>query len=175
MQHPFEKELIALANTLQIGIDEAENLPADLSAIKIRVTNALRQQQNFINALIGTTMTTHGKEDSGPLTHIMGIPIEYRQPVTKEQLQPTNAERDKFLADRDNLYNQFLELKNEKIFSYWKQPGGDAVVRAVAKKAGIENYADAKVNDIFVNNIRKAIKAGADLAQSLKDAEDSIK
>ncbi len=173
--HTYEKELSKLAATLQIGIDEAENLPAEMSAVKIRVTNKLRLEQNFINGLLGVAMTTHAQEDNGPLTHIMGVPIEYRQPVTKEQLTPTNLERDKFLADRDDLYSKFLELKNDKIFAYWKQPGNDAVLRAVAKKAGVENYAEAKVNDIFVNAIRKAIQAEADLNKSLEDAAESLK
>ena len=175
MQHPYETELKQLASKLQIGIDEAELLPPDLSAIKIRVTNRLQQEQNFINGLIGAAMTTHGKEESGPVTHIMGELVAYRQPIAREQLEPTNMEREQFLSGRDNLYNQFLTLKNDKIFSFWKQPGNDAVLRAVAKKAGVENYADAKVNDIFVNAIRKAIQAEADLNKSLEDAAKSLK
>lgn len=172
--HPYQKELSALAQSLQLVIDEANQLPPEMSAIQIRVSNKLRLEQNFINGLLGTAMVTHNQADSPAITHVMGVPVDIRQPVTVEQITPTNMERDKFLKDRDNLYDRFLELTNEKIYASIRQPGYDAIFRAVAKKAGVEDYAEAKVNDKFISVVRKAIQDAKSLEKTLEDAKNKI-
>lgn len=173
--HPNEVELKSLVNTLQLAWDEANNLSPEMGAIKIRTQNTVRQTQNFINGLLGGAMATHEQAEAPPITSILGVAVNRPQPVTPAMLQPDQMEKDKFLQDRDNLYDQFLRLKNDSLYSKMRQPNGEAVIRAVAKKAGIENYADAKLNDLFFNKIREAMKAENDLAQSLAEADKKVK
>ena len=161
--HQFEKELTELVKALKPAYDIAGALPPEMSSFRLRVQNTTRTEMNVINAQIGAGININGHQPSEPLTHIMGEPIERRAPVTTETLQPTNMERDNFIADRDNLYGQFLELKNNQIYTKSKMPGGDAVVRACAKKAGVENYADAKMGEKFIQSVRVAIQSEADL------------
>ncbi len=173
--HPNQLELSALAKSLQLVIDEAQGLAPEMGAIKGRIVNKLTLEVNFINSITGIQTAPVTSAEAGPLTHIMGEEIKRHKPVVAEDLEPTNMEKDKFIADRDNLYSQFLTLKNEQIYTKAKMPMGDSVIRAVAKKAGVENYADAKINDIFLSAIRKGIQAEKDLQKSLTDAEQKVK
>lgn len=173
--HPNKKELSALSQSLQIVLEEAEQLPAEMGAIRVRVTTRLRQEINFINSIAGIAASPTVAAVSPELTHIMGEEIIRHKPVDAVDLQPTSQEKEKFLTERDNLYSQFLKLKNDQIYSKAKQPGGPAVIRAVAKKAGIENYANAKINDVFIGAIRKKIQAEVDTAEALRDADEAVK
>ena len=171
----MQQELINTAQALQTAMDVANKIPDLYAAVKMRVANRLRNEINFINSLTGQAPGVDTSSDLPPLTHIMGEEIKRHEPVTADALQPTNMERDKFIRERDDLYSQFLDLKSEQIYAKTKQPGGEAIVRAIAKKAGITNYADAKMGQSFIETIRKAIQKEKDLVVSLHEAEDKLK
>lgn len=169
--HIYENELAGMVLKLQECRQYADTLPPQMAAIKLRVQNAVLPLQNMINAMIGAGMETHGKGELPQLEEMFGEKINRPQPITREQLQPDSEEKRKFLEDRDNLFGSFMTLGSDKIFNKLKQPGGEAVIRAVAKKAGYGDYAEAPIDVLYVDAVKKLMQDKATIDNKLKEAE----
>lgn len=148
-----DKEAVnQLLAAMQGVYDLADKLPAQFGSIKILVKNAERQNMNRITGTIGGAILTHGKQPSQPITHIMGVPVKRPEPVTPEKLKPTEDEVKTFAVVRDTLYDNFPAANADVLGKY-----EDAVIRAVAKKAGVPNYKKEAINDAFIDAIRAGI------------------
>lgn len=149
----MNEQLKALAELLQLVHDEAGKIPPQFSAIRIATQNSSKQLMNRINGINGGAMVTHGKGELPPLESILGEKVNRPQPVTQEQLKPDSIEVAAFTKKRDELYDNF-PAENAEVLKR-----EHAVIKAVAKKAGVLNYKDAKVDNKFIDSIRQAIVA----------------
>lgn len=182
--HKYAEELQQLSDFLQSGIEltRAINAP-EMAAVKLRLTQSFKTNQNFIHSLLGSARGADPEDvvPTKPVTHMFGEPIIVKQPgaVSKTDTTPTDIEREKFVAEVNDLYANFTSLPVEKIFNLSTLPGGDMKVRAVAKMAGFEGYEDGEIDENYINGVAAAVtaknKAAADLATSDSDIKSTNK
>jgi hypothetical protein len=156
-----------------------------------RLKQHLMQDIRYVKALTGNvtniTNTASGIAGSmtNPLVHsepasknIMGIDLTGRgvHPVTKKDLTPKKDEAAKFKSDVKDLYAGFLGMKDKDLLNIVSKPGGETLIRGVAKTAGVLDYASRDSSEIdfaFFADIRAAItnKAKGDALNAALDTE----
>lgn len=104
------------------------------------------------NPLLNTTVVHKimGKEVGGS-----------RRPVTSAMLTPSKDDTARFVAQVNDLYAGFLALKDRDIISIVGKPGGIALIRGVAKKAGLADWEardSSEIDVAFFADIRSGIR-----------------
>lgn len=150
---------------------------------KLRFLRHIQQDKMFVAARTGN-VTAIGQHDSGninPLLNngpktIMGKVVGTGStPVTPGALAPTKDAVKKFKADVEDLYNNFLGLKDKDIIAILGKPGGTTILRGVAKKARVasaESIGTEDMDMVFFADIRTGIKEadrGTKLAAAMSE------
>jgi hypothetical protein len=175
MAHKYSEELQQLSDFLQSGIDLAKEITApEMASFKLRMTTALKKEQNFIHSLLGSARGVTETDTAllGPVTHIFGERIVIKQPdaVMKTDIAPGDHEKEKFKVEVKDLYENFATLPVEKLFNISTLPGGEIKIRAVAKMAGFEGFEDGEIDEEYINGVKAAVESKANEATELAKA-----
>ena len=103
----------------------------------------------------------HEKVEFPPITSFMGEEIIHATKITPADLNPKEAEKQDYLNKVNKLYAEFESIAPEGILNSYTNKEDVLVLRGVAKKAGVEDYADREINLLFIDKIAAAIKAKA--------------
>jgi len=122
MAHKYEEQLQAINDSLQSTQEllASFNIP-DLNAIKGRISANVKKEQFFLNSLMGKNAVpaTQGAVEIKPLTHVFGKPLKVNadKPVKPTDTAPSKTEKEKFIAEVNDLYSNFLTLDDEALFN----------------------------------------------------------
>lgn len=155
-----------------------------LGHVKMRIKQHVFQDITWLSTLLGGTPAIRSAEaGKNPLVHnvhggekrIMGVLVgDQRKAVTEASINPEKAEMATFANDVDNLYKGFLGMKDREIEELVAK-GGDTLIRGVAKRAGVEGWEEADMDNMFFADIKAAIKGtleqGSDNGGSPLDEE----
>lgn len=180
--NPFAETITRTIEVLQQAKADAAKIlseNAELSSVKLTVTAGIDKPLAQLRSLIGMHVTTITAEapvlEIKPVKSMFGKPVKERKAVTEEILNPSEQQKNEFLGKRDELYNRFLEMTDEQVFAYANEPNGKIIIRSVAKKSGLDNYKDAALNVLFLEQIRSAIKKQEEKKQAVIIAKESGK
>jgi hypothetical protein len=176
MQHKYHEELDALNESLQSTQDLLSSMDIpELNAVKSRLSERIRKEQFFIGSLLGTTANVAATQplEVKPLTHVFGKPLKVNadKPVKAADAAPSTTEKQKFRAEVDDYYKNFLNLTDEDLFN----KANPLVIRAVAKRAGYAEYETSDINIDYLNAVRAAITVKNDDQKALDEADAKLK
>lgn len=165
-------KLIAAADYLE-GFDFA--LLADVPTDSIRVKAVLQREVRILRdrANSGSLMELAKMPERQPLTSILGQKIEARQPIMPADVQPDDFEKKAFQDDFNATYASFLDTKDDKLIEKSRGNGGESIIRACAKKAGLPDWQDAKMNVAFIKAIKQAITDNATASDKIQDIKNA--
>lgn len=156
---------------------------ATFGHVKLRIGGHIQQDMRWIAAQTGNVTAIEGGtttdllKQEGP-KKIMGKEVgSDRAPVTAGMVAPGKKEKEKFAANVTDLYNGFLGLKDKDVFAIMSKPGGDTLVRGVAKKAGVAGWDSRDTSEIditFFADIRDGIKANAKISALSEDINKKL-
>lgn len=109
-----------------------------------------------------------------PITNFMGEEISLPKKVTVADLKPDDAEKQAFIARVNQLYGVFNTIAPEGILNDYSRQEDIYVLRGVAKRAGVEDYADHEVNLGFIEVIGEAIKTKEANAKEQADIDSKL-
>lgn len=142
-----------------------------------KIGHGLTRERNFALALMGLSAgsaSTSTHDINKPVSTVNGKPVAHRQPVKAEDTKPTDIERDNYLRDVEETLKGFADLTDEQVFSKCKLPGGEIVIRGVAKRLELPHYSSGEINTLYVKAIRDKIAYLVEQDAKLKDAERKI-
>lgn len=152
-------EIEALRNKLGKVLAEHDNLLIRCNSVLLTLENGLR------HTIGGATNVGGGDFVPTPITEMMGIKANKPKPIVKADLEPKNADVQALRDEADKAYRNFLERDNDSILANME----DIVIRAVAKKAGMDvtSTVPEKIDEAFIISIKAAIetKAAIELAK----------
>lgn len=160
MAHKYSEQMEAINDSLQSTQDllSSFDIP-ELNAIKMRISNNLKKEQYFLNSLLGTNnvAATSSPIEIKPLTHMFGKPLQVNadKPVSKAATQPSASEKEKFIAEVQDWYKNFLTLDDEAVLNKINQ----LVLRGVAKMAGYADAETGEINSEYIGAVKAAITA----------------
>lgn len=102
-----------------------------------------------------------------PMTNIMGEEIKAEPKITLEDLNPDDHRKKIFLEKVLQLYKQITEVPPQSILNSYTLPEDVLVLRGVAKRAGVEGFAERELNVAFIEDIILAIEMKNEEAESL--------
>lgn len=139
--------------------------------VRLRMNKHLNQDILWLTAMNGNVnnISSHAtSEHTNPLLgnsepkKIMGrIVGEARQPIEEKQLRVQPSEKQKFSEDVNSMYKAFLSLKDKDVIATFSKPGGETLVRGVAKLAGIKDWQNCECDVVLFADIREAIRTKA--------------
>lgn len=180
--NPFADIITRTIEVLQQAKADANKILSEnteLSSVKLSVMAGIDKPLAQLRSLIGMHVSTAATEapvlEIKPVKSMFGKPVEKRKPITGEILNPTAQQQQEFLKKRNDLYDRFLEMTDDQVFAYEKEPNGELLIRSVAKKSGLDNFRDAKINTVFLEQIRSAIKKQAEKKLAVQLAKESGK
>jgi hypothetical protein len=150
--------------------------------VKLRIMGHVMQDTAWLRMLSGNVQQfgPTGGGNSNPLVTnnsgekmIMGMPVGgVRAPITKETLKPSVDDTKKFTAKVVDLYAAFPSMKDRDLTAILNKPDGEAVIRGVAKKAGVRAWEEGEVGFAFFGDIRQAMSSQAK-GKAMNDALES--
>lgn len=156
-----------------------QHLDQDLRRLKFLTSN----QTNIAASVSGAGNPLVHQVINNPSKNIMGKPVgESRKPITAKTLAPTANKQAEFAAKVQDLYRGFAGLSNQDIANIISRPGGDTLLRGVAKRANLLDYNSrdsSELNFGYFDTIREAIaerEAGTALLETVEadiSAEDA--
>jgi len=184
-----QDNLLELERRFQDDLDFINSIKdPTFTGVKLRFGKHLIQDLNFLKALTNNVTAINaleGSDTKNPLLvvhdgpkHIMGKLVGTgRVPVTDDTLLPTKSDTAKFANKVSDLYNGYLGLKDSDVLAILNKPGGETLLRGVAKKAGVANWESIDAGDIdfsFFADIREGIKDQAAGKLLNADIEDKL-
>lgn len=159
--------LKAARNTVQELIGESHVM------IAANVAHQLDILYNRLMFMHGGAHTNHvQKIETEPVTHMFGSEIRAPRKIAVEQdLDPKELERRLFADKVDRLQLAIFKLDDKAILESYQQE--QHVIRGVAKRAGLEDFKEAAVNEEFLGRIRVALKT--EVVDNAKVAEEKAK
>lgn len=171
MAYKYSEDLQEMSDFLQAGIDRmAAITEPELTSVKHRLAASFKRDQLFIHSLLGGARPSDENIKLPTLTHIFGEPIKFERKAIAGETTPTDMERKKFVDEVNDWYDNFPELEDEKIFNKATLPGGETIIRAVAKKSGFEGFEDDEINIEFIVQVKQAISDKSEQIAVLKEA-----
>jgi hypothetical protein len=136
---------------------------------KISISHTLTREINKLNFLSGANPIDNStQQEFPPVTEFMGEPINRLKEVVALDLIPTLTEKELFLSKVDALQATIRDRQPETLITdFSNEPN---VLRAIAKKAGLEDFKDGLINIDFIQRI----KAGLDANDTRAKEEDEI-
>lgn len=157
------KQVVAIISKAKVDINELLSAK-EHHMLLIGLNANLDKMANRVNFLSGSSVSTTGQAHFPPVTNFMGEEITLPKAIEKDDLEPGEADRLTFIDKVERLYAEFLSIPIDGILNAYTIPEDQLVVRGVAKKAGIEGYADREFTVKFMEEIAEGIKS--------KEAED---
>lgn len=162
MAHKYEKELIAVATKYQEINDLLQSSfgVKELQIHKMKLTASNKQNIAYLSRFVNMFKnpgTASGHDPRKPMTHIDGVIIG--QPVTKVDTEPTESEKEIFLKSVKELHGKFLSESIDDLLKLAEVKRSEVAFRAVAKKAGLKEFADALIDKSFIEAVKKLIEA----------------
>lgn len=156
-----QQQLAGLLETLDqaiFGIDNNVTDPALLGLKQAQLTGLRQLRARAASVADATATPAAASPGHGPVTSFLGQPIKPKaQPVMPDQLTLGKTEAELFLERRDALYAGFGSMSDNEVLKVLTLPDGPALIRSVAKKAGLEDFQDAKLNIGYFMEVRRAI------------------
>lgn len=150
----------------------------ELQGIKRRIISQLYKANNTICGAAGIFTPNANLQEVNdiiktfqPLESVGGEPLARIMPVDTAALDIQQEERENFLSKRDDLYDRFLTLGSNQIFSLMKEPAGVLLIRSVAKRAGLVDYRDRTIDTEFVDDVKKLIEGQGEVNQAAEKAQ----
>jgi hypothetical protein len=149
---------------------------AQYGTISLSILSDIERIRGRLSHLSGIPLTARVAEEFPPVTNFMGEEIERvtRKEVLAEDLDPDAEEKANFLAKVDKLYAEFDTLAPEGILNAFTIPEDQMVVRAVAKRAGLDDYEEATINLDFLDKISRSMKKKAAEEKDLARVETEL-
>ena len=143
--------------------------------LAINVNSSLGKVVNRLNFITGTNVQGEKAPKFRPVTNFMGEDITLPTAVKEEDLTPDQAERKSFLDKVNSLYKQFTTVAPEGILKDYTLPEAVLVVRGVAKRAGVEDYADRPMNMAFMKDIAEGIESKEAEEAKQREIDEELK
>lgn len=149
-------------NPTLLAIDALESCQEDLKSllsdkhdvILIGINAKFELMKNQLRMLSGTQVHLNKKLEFKPVTNFMGDDITKKtaKEVKTEDLSPRELEI-KNLTDKANqLQEGFDKLDNKSIVESYQNDY--APIRLLAKRAGLDDYKEAKITEAYIDLIR---------------------
>lgn len=123
------------------------------------IGHSLDQLVNRVHFLGGSAPVTTATTEFPPITEFMGEPITRSVPITEQALTPGQLERQIYTDKVEALYDVIESMFPDKILNSYTIPEDVLVLRGVAKKADVKDFATAPLNIPFVEAIYEGIAA----------------
>ncbi len=172
----MDSNIAEAASLLTAAKDNVLGLLKDNGHLLVTVEHGLNRIINQLNFLVGRQQEVieDARTQFAPITHFMGEELNRPVEIKTEELSPKEAQRKIFLEKVDRLQNSIGELDNEAILDAYTQVNDTNVIRGVAKRAGLENYAKGEINHQFLDDIRLGLKAQSDKTDLKLKTENEI-
>lgn len=151
---------------------ELSGLFIDNEALKNRTDNVLLTLENGLRHFAGIQLTA--PESSfvpSSLKDALQKQTSEHSPITEAILSPKDADKEALRKEAEKAYQSFLERDNKDILESTE----DLVIRAVAKKAGIDvtSTIPEKIDFTFIDHIKAAIikKEAIEVAKGILNQE----
>lgn len=149
-------------------------LPQLQGVTKITIETGLTRMINQLSFMAGQSIISKVNTNFEPVTNFMGTKVNVTPVVTPEILTPTEDEKKKFVGKVLDLERELPLLTNEQVRERYSGPGDDKIVRGVAKRAGMEDFRDAIINDEYLDDVRDALKEKNSQAEKVKSTNAKI-
>ncbi|KAA5532664.1 helix-turn-helix domain-containing protein [Taibaiella lutea] len=168
------QESAAILNAAKHSIKETLETEPDLKNLSETIFNQIGIIEKRFYSLSG--LPEKELENTGnefkPITKIMGIQVDQRKPITEETTTPTQTEKEKLIDRIKEFYERIPKMSNEKILEVTREPKGVSILRGAAKLANVENWRDAELDILFIEDIKAGIK-GSETLNTAIDAAHS--
>lgn len=162
-QKPQEEvQTTAQENNLTLAIDLIESTESELKALLVdkhevvllSINTQFRVIKNRLRTLAGMSVEVKHESKLEPIKDFMGADVTKKQTTKAEQkdLTPKELEIKNLTEKADKLQEALPTLTNEVILeSYQNDP---TPIRLLAKRAGLTDYKDAKIDSAYLDLIR---------------------
>lgn len=152
---------------LLTGTPHVNNI-LELNALFTRIETKL----TYMGAVTEPDLATKSLEQQmfQPITNFMGEEIVVSKPINKAQLSPKQDEVLKFQNDVTALYAGIRTMEPGQVLRAHPLPEHILIVRGVAKRAGVDDFASAVWNEKFIEDIQLAIE----LKEEVNEAQQKI-
>lgn len=138
--------------------------------IQIKADHELTRLINMINALNGQASSGTSEIQFEPITSFMGDKIRNEAIVTPEILDVKEDAVEKIKARVEELSILVLEESSTTVLERFVTNDDLIVIRALAKKYKIENYADVVINEDLIDDLRVAIQMAIEVNEAKQNA-----
>lgn len=170
MKEKYQKAFEVLSKALKEVDDILKGTPLYLIVITSLTKIVNRLSRHTSNSLV----SNNSEKKSKPLTKIMGQAIPQRK-VNDTVPSVELSDKELFKEKVEAYFLEFPTLSTESIFNRLIGPLDAAVLRGVAKKAGVQDFETHDINVSFVEKIQKGIKALSDLDEQELEIEQQLK
>lgn len=161
---------------LQVAKEEALEDLTGLTRITVQTSlDRLINQLTFLSGKQASGNTTVSHTQFKPVTNFMGSEIKRAEKVKPSDLKPEPSEKEKFVNKVKELEGNILSLTNDQVKERYSRPEDANIIRGVAKRAGLENFKDGVIDDLFLDDIRSAITSNQEEAANVSKANAKIK
>lgn len=108
-----------------------------------------------------------------PITNFMGSPINVPEKFTAADLNPREAEIQKFKEKVQKLYDTIEDIPVETIFQSYTIPEDVLVLRGVAKWAEVPGYADHEITIPWIEDIVLAVEMKKEQDEAQKKIDET--
>lgn len=126
----------------------------------LRINSVFTQLANSLSYNTGSVNATEKAFVPQPLENVLGMKIAFKKTTKMNLAAPEVDEVEAFKEKIQLIYDGFLTRENPEL----KESLEEIEVRGVAKLAGIDNFATAKIDGTLLNRIKKAITTKNELA-----------
>lgn len=173
-----QEKFAAAADAISSCRDEVKVLIEGEGHASITVNTGLTVLVDRMNFLAGRKQgignVAHASTQLQPITEFMGDDIKKAPAVRQEELSPEEERRQQFLAKVEKTEETLKDRDNKDILESLVTDEDKLVIRAVAKRAGVEDYKDAEINDDFLDFVRKAMDDQEEGKEHVKQTEVQI-
>lgn len=168
------KKAAAIVSDAKKKVNELLTLPVHSHAL----LGANQQLDNLINRftfLSGGRPASTKVTETKPVTNFMGKKIVRPEKVKQSDLAPEASKKEALLKKVQQLYDGIRGMDPATVLDSYKMPEDVVALRGVAKRAGVKNYADAELNEPFIEEIQEGVAAKEALKAGQKKIDDSLK
>lgn len=143
-------ELLQSAKTESLKQLEAARETGNIMIIVGSGIDTLVSRLSFIG---GVTVNHAPAVEFPPITNFMGEEIVFRKEIIAEDLTASDLEKERFLQKVEKLFIEIETLSPDGILNNYTLPEDEIVLRGVAKKAGVVEYAEKPLTLAFIAEI----------------------
>lgn len=143
----------------------------DLATIALRVDNGLQIMSNQVKSILGMVPDSQGEPVVfGPLTHLDGEIGQSANEVTDEDLTILPVEVNELKEKVLKFEASLGERTDAEVLAAIITTDDQLVIRGLAKKAGVEGFQDAAIDESFVVAIRAGLAGKVETTKADKSA-----